>query len=66
MYEAKKGSQSSGGLEDARSFNAPLDDLDTWLQAGIEQTKQRLKEEHGDKLGIYAEEVLDALGPYAR
>ncbi|MDJ0956781.1 MAG: hypothetical protein QNI91_07995 [Arenicellales bacterium] len=65
MYEVKKGTQSSG-LEDAGSLNTRLDDLETWLQVGIEQTKQRLKEEHGDKLGIYAEEVLDALGPYAR
>ena len=65
MHEAKKVTQNSG-LEDAGCLNTQLDDLDTWLQVGIEQTKQRLKEEHGDKLGIYAEEVLDALGPYAR
>ena len=65
MYEEKKATQNSG-LEHAGCLSTPLDDLDTWLQVGIEQTKQRLKEEHGDKLGIYAEEVLDALGPYAR
>ena len=65
MYEAKKVMPNSG-LEDAGSLNTRLDDLETWLRVGIEQTKQRLKEEHGDKLGVYAEEVLDALGPYAR
>lgn len=63
MYEAKKVTPNSG-LED--TGNTRLDDLETWLRVGIEQTKQRLKEEHGDKLGVYAEEVLDALGPYAR
>ena len=65
MHEAKKVTQNSG-LEDAGSLSTRLDDLEAWLQVGIEQTKQRLKEEHGDKLGVYAEEVLDALGPYAR
>ena len=65
MYEAKK-VFGDRGLEDAMSMNTTSDDLDTWLQIGIEQTKQRLKEEHGDRLGAYAEEVLDALGPYAR
>ena len=65
MYKAKKVSKDCG-LEDAMSMNTTPDDLETWLQIGIEQTKQRLKEEHGDRLGAYAEEVLDALGPYAR
>lgn len=65
MHEAKKVLQQRN-LEDAMSSNAPPDDLEAWLQIGIEQTKQRLKEEHGDRLGAYAEEVLDALGPYAR
>ena len=65
MYETKKAFKDRGP-EDTMSMKTPPDDLETWLQIGIEQTKQRLKEEHGDKLGAYAEEVLDSLGPYAR